>query len=848
MPCSARFYLAAFVLLAGTAVQGCDAGPGPPSNRLSGETSLYLRAHARNPVDWYPWGAEAIERARGEGKPIFLSVGYATCYWCHVMEREVFSDPDIAAVMNAHFVNVKVDREERPDVDEIYMTATQLITGGGGWPNSVFLTPELEPFFAGTYFPPEDLPGRPGFLRVLNLLRKAWENRRDDLVEQAGRVAEAIRSFQRDQVAADGTAEPDDTVLSGVLSGARSHLKTRYDAVNGGFGPAPKFPAPLRIELALSAYERTGDGSLLTMATHTLDVMMRGGLHDHVGGGFHRYATDSAWRIPHFEKVLYNQADLARVYLLAYHITGDTAYRAVAEDVLAFVHREMRDPEGAFYSSVDSETDAVEGRYYLWSEAEIRETLGAGADVLLGRYGLAPMAGAAAGTTGVTGTAIDGTSEDAEFDAGVPAGAGVLYIRGEADTIGPPAGLEAMREALRSARSKRERPVVDPKIITAWNGQMIDAFAYAGRVTGDGRYIETAARAADFMLDRLWDDELGLYRIYADKAVRRSAFQEDYACLIGGLLSLYEASADSRWLAAAEKLADRMNERFWDPGRGGFYFGENEEYQLLRTRNAFDGARASGNGVAARVLLSLARHTGDMRYRSRAARLFGAYAASMTEVPGRFTSMILALQVYLHGQGDAMRMDEAHGGPDAAESGRTGRAGRTGRTGRTGKNGQNGQSGRSAQGAASYPSEAGFGGNSKVEANLNAVAGPRDGVIDAAVSIRIEEGWHIIGGRTEVPGLVPTALTFNADVPVRTAAVSYPPADMLRFDFSDVPVEAYQGEIRLSARIEVESGALADGGSPAEGGRLYATLYYQACNDAVCLAPEEKALSAPLDP
>ena len=820
MTCSARFFLAAFVLIAGTAVPGCDAGPGPFSNRLSGETSLYLRAHARNPVDWHPWDAEAIERSRGEGKPIFLSVGYATCYWCHVMEREVFSDPDIAAVMNAHFVNIKVDREERPDIDEIYMTATQLITGGGGWPNSVFLTPDLEPFFAGTYFPPEDLPGRPGFPRVLSLLRDAWENRRDDLVVQAGRVAEAIRSFQRDQVAADGMAEPDDA----ILSDARSHLKTRYDAVNGGFGPAPKFPAPLRIELALKEYERTGDGSLLSMATHTLDVMMRSGLYDHVGGGFHRYATDSVWRIPHFEKMLYNQADLARVYLMAFVMTGDAAYRAVAEDVLAFVQREMRSVDGAFHASVDSETDAVEGRYYLWSETEVRETLGADADVFLGRYGLAPMPGTAA-------------EEASETDAGVSAGSGVLYVREEADSTRPFAGLEAMREALRSARSKRKRPVVDPKVITAWNGQMIDAFAYAGLVTGDGRYIETAARAADFMLDRLWDDEFGLYRIYSDGAVRRSAFQEDYACLIGGLLSLYEASADSRWLAAAETLTDRMNERFWDSEAGGYYFGEAEDYQLLRTRNAFDGARASGNGVAARALLSLARHTGDTRYRVRAARLFGAYAASMKEVPGQFTSMILVLQDFLHGEEDAVRTGDRAGGPNAAVGGTREVGGPNAAVGGTG--GPN---------AAVGGAETEFGGNAKVEAYLSAVPGPRAGVFDATVSIHIEDGWHIIGGKTDVPGLVPTALTFNADLPIRTAAVSYPPADTLRFGFTDVPVEVYQGEIRLSARIEVDPRSLAEGGSLTEGGRLYATLYFQACNDAVCLAPAEEALSVPLDP
>ena len=783
----------ACIFVAGVAGQGCDAGSDPPLNRLAGETSPYLRGHARNPVDWYPWDSEAIERARREDKPIFLSVGYSTCHWCHVMERRVFSDPDIAAFMNAHFVNVKVDREERPDIDEIYMAATQLITGGGGWPNSVFLTPELEPFFAGTYFPPEDLPGLPGFPRVLNLLTEAWDARRDDLVEQAGRVAEAIRSLQRDQVAVDGTEIPGE----GVLSGARSHLKTRYDAENGGFGPAPKFPAPMRIELALREYERTGDESLLSMATHTLDVMMNGGLYDHVGGGFHRYATDSAWRVPHFEKMLYNQADLARVYLLAYDITGETAYRAVAEDVLAFVRREMRDPGGAFYSAVDSETDGAEGLYYLWSEAEIRMTLGADSDTFLANYGLAPVSG----TLDAGGVEHAGAGAGGEYaDGDGAAGAGVLYVREERDSSGPPAVRERLREALRSARSDRKHPMVDTKVITAWNGQMIDAFAYAGLVTGDGRYVETAAGAAEFILDRLRDDEAGLHRIYLDGAIHREAFQEDYACLAMGLLSLYEAAADPRWLAAAETLVHRMNEQFWDSETGGYFFAEGGEYQIVRTRNAFDGARPSGNGTAARALLSLAHHTGDIRYRERTARLLTAYASSMEDLPGRFTSIILALRTYLHGERNSDRIAAGRPGPGSG-------AARPG-----------------------------------IEAHLSVAAGPREGSFDAAVSISIADGWHINGNTTSVPGLAPTALTFNSDVPVEAASVSYPPADTAQFDYSDVPLEVYQGEVLLSARIEVEPGSLT------EGARLYAVLYYQACNDAVCLEPAEAALSAPLHP
>ncbi len=807
-PSLAGVLFSACVFISGVAGQGCDSGSDPSLNRLAGEASPYLCGHARNPVDWYPWGAEAIERARREGKPIFLSIGYSTCHWCHVMERRVFSDPGIAAFMNAHFVNIKVDREERPDVDEIYMAATQLITGGGGWPNSVFLTPELEPFFAGTYFPPEDLPGRPGFPRVLNLLKEAWNARRDDLVGQAGRVTEAIRSLQRDQVAGDGTAVLDEE----ILSGARSHLITRYDAENGGFGPAPKFPAPLRIELALKEYERTGDGSLLSMATHTLDVMMNGGLYDHVGGGFHRYATDSGWRIPHFEKMLYNQADLARVYLLAFEITGETAYRAVAEDVLAFVQREMRESGGAFYTAVDSETDAVEGRYYLWTEEEIRNALGTDSDVFLAHYGLAPIAGLAAGIP------VEG---DAEGDADGLAGAGVLYVRTERESAGPPDGLDELRETLRSARSNRRHPVVDTKVITAWNGQMIEAFAYAGLVTDNERYVDTAARAADFILDRLWDDGSGLHRIYLEGAVHREAFQEDYAFLIQGLQRLHEASAEPRWLAAAETLTNRMNERFWDTERGGYFFAEGGEYQIVRTRNAFDGARASGNGMAARSLVSLARHTGDYRYQVRAGRLFNAYASSMKEIPGRFTSMILALRDYLHDERDPVRMADADGGSPAGENGRNGRTG---------------------PGDGTDPSGAVYSGEPKVVAWLSVAAGPREESFNATVSISVEDGWHINGNTTSVPGLVPTALTFNADVPIGSAKVSYPPAETMRFAFADAPLEVYRGDVRLSARIEVDPGALA------EGMRLYATLYFQPCDDAVCLDPAEITMSAPLHP
>ncbi|MEE2707995.1 MAG: thioredoxin domain-containing protein, partial [Gemmatimonadota bacterium] len=360
---------------------------GRDGNRLKDEISPYLLLHAHNPVDWYPWGEEALQRARREQKPIFLSVGYSTCYWCHVMERQVFSNPDIAAIMNEHFINIKVDREERPDLDEVYMTATQLMTGSGGWPNSVFLTPDLKPFYGGTYFPPEDLPGRPAFPKLAFSMSQTFQNERAKAEEYAERVTKAIRAIQAEAFVPDDSVGIDRVLVNRAVD----RLKSRYDVQNGGFGGAPKFPQPMQLELLLSDYERTGDVRILPIVTHTLDAMARGGMYDHVGGGFHRYATDVRWRVPHFEKMLYNQSDLSRIYLMAYRITGKAFYVHVAEDILAYVTRDMLGDDGAFYSAMDSETDAVEGQYYLWSDAEIKEVLGDDAELFLWVYGLTAM-------------------------------------------------------------------------------------------------------------------------------------------------------------------------------------------------------------------------------------------------------------------------------------------------------------------------------------------------------------------------------------------------------------------------------------------------------------------------
>ena len=539
--CAPRVRCAALVVLLVAAHVGraSDAPRNPDgtwryTNRLIDETSPYLLLHAHNPVDWLPWGPEALERSKREGKPIFLSVGYSTCYWCHVMERQVFSDPDIAETMNRWFVNVKVDREERPDLDAYYMTATQLMTQGGGWPNSVFLTPELAPFYAGTYFPPEDGLGRPGFPRVLEALHNAWEDDPTRVRATAARAADAIRRIQSGAAAMETTGAGA-TLDEAVLIAATDGLKAAYDRSSGGFGDSPKFPSESELDLLLARYERTGDSELLDIATHTLTEMARGGIHDHLAGGFHRYATDARWRVPHFEKMLYNQAQMASVYLRAYRITGDAAYRRVVEGIFGFVESVMTSPEGGFYSALDSETHAEEGKSYLWTEREIRDVIGDPADGFLTLYGLERM----------------------------PEGAGrVLFRRAmplREDSTAPDARVAAAaasRVALLAARDARDQPLLDTKVLAAWNGMMIRAYAVVASALDEPRYLATAERAADFIYEELRDDDGRLQRTYRLGRARGAAYQEDYAFMASAYLALWQASGKAAHLTRTRRLAE----------------------------------------------------------------------------------------------------------------------------------------------------------------------------------------------------------------------------------------------------------------------------------------------------
>ena len=613
------FWLGVFAAVLGAGVAEGDAlknadGSWKYSNHLVGETSPYLLLHAHNPVDWYPWREEALARAKAEDKPIFLSVGYSTCYWCHVMERLVFSEPEIAAQMNASFINIKVDREERPDIDRIYMLATQLTTRHGGWPNSVFLTPDQEPFFAGTYFPPKPLPGRPSFPQVLDFTRQRWQDKREQVLQIAGRLTSAIRDLESGQQMA--AVPPDSLLVARVLAA----IQVRYDAINGGFGGAPKFPPSLRLEMLMATAERFADPQVQRIVLHSLERMAAGGIYDQIGGGFHRYATDAEWRVPHFEKMLYNQAHLARLYLRAYELTGDDRWRWVAEDIFRFVAREMTGPEGAFYSALDAETEAEEGKYYLWTAEDLENVLGREAELFWSVYGLAPM----------------------------PEGeGGVLYVKTSFADAELQDRIAPVRQRVLAARAERLYPLLDDKVLTAWNGMMIEAYAQGFAVLGEPEYRRAAEQAADFALKHLRREDGGLWRVHRLGISQQEAYLDDYAFLARGLTALYRATGEERWLQAARELSAEMVARFWDQEVGGFFFTEASNALIVRSKFAQDSAMPSGNAVAAHALLDLAELTGQAHYRSRAAQILSAFGGAMWAQPTASVHLTAAVERHL---------------------------------------------------------------------------------------------------------------------------------------------------------------------------------------------------------
>ncbi len=599
-----------------------------PANRLAQETSPYLLQHARNPVDWHPWGEEALRRAGELRKPILLSIGYSACHWCHVMERESFEDERIAALMNEHFVCIKVDREERPDLDEIYMQATLALNQGqGGWPMTVFLTPEQEPIFAGTYFPPTDRWGRPGFSTVLHKVAELWLKDPDGLRRQAANLTAQLKEQMRIAApTAVGEAE---------LEAAAAQFAEDFDPRYGGFGTAPKFPPATGLSLLLRRYHRTNDSHTLLMVRKTLDAMAAGGMYDQIGGGFARYSTDERWLVPHFEKMLYDNALLARTYLEATQVTGDTTYRRVASETLDYILREMTSPEGGFYSATDADSEGVEGKFFVWTPEEIRQAVPSEEDArrFCAYYDITPGGN-------WEHTNILNTPRSLEEVAGD------LKITSEDLRR----SIERLRPLVYEARRKHVPPGLDDKILTAWNGMMISAMAEGARVLGDSRYLEAAEQAADFLLMTMSRPDGGLYRTYRASKTHVSACLEDYAFLAEGLIDLYEAGAHEGYLHEAVRLAERILADFADTEHGGFYTtARHHESLILRSREGPDGATPSGNAVAASALARLSFHYGREEFREAAALAIRAYGRQIARHPRAFARSLIVVELLMNG-------------------------------------------------------------------------------------------------------------------------------------------------------------------------------------------------------
>jgi uncharacterized protein YyaL (SSP411 family) len=601
------------------------------ANRLAAESSPYLLQHAANPVDWYPWGPEALDRARAEDRPIFLSIGYSACHWCHVMEHESFENAAIAQLMNEHFVCIKVDREERPDLDQIYMNAVQIMTGRGGWPMSVFLTPDLKPFYGGTYWPPTGRMGMPGFDQVLLAVADAWTNRRQQADEQADSLTEHL------QLAARPQGEPG-ALQQTWLERAAGAIERTFDPAHGGFGAAPKFPHPMDLRLLLRGWRRLDKShaprrdALLHAVTHTLDKMAAGGIYDQLGGGFHRYSTDERWLVPHFEKMLYDNALLAPCYLEAYLVTGNAEYARVARETCDYVLREMTDPAGGFYSTQDADSEGVEGKYFVWTPEQLDAVLGAAA---------------ARDFAAVYDVTPQGNFEHGQSILNRPQtwqqAAGLLgRDLGELQ-----AQLTESRAKLLAARGERIAPGLDDKVLVAWNGLMIDALAQAAGVLDEPRYLAAAQRAADFVLTHLRRDDGRLLHSWRHGKAKLDAYLDDYACLANALVTLYEADFDERWIDQALALVDTMLRQFVDAERGGLYFtAADHEVLITRQKDFYDNAVPSGNSMAALVLLRLGKLTGRGDYLLAAERTLQAAASIMQQAPRAAGQMLSALDLY----------------------------------------------------------------------------------------------------------------------------------------------------------------------------------------------------------
>jgi uncharacterized protein YyaL (SSP411 family) len=771
-----------------------------PANRLAQESSPYLLQHAHNPVDWYPWGTKAFDKAKKEGKLVFLSIGYSSCHWCHVMERESFENPDVAKLMNQWFVCIKVDREERPDIDSIYMTALNVQGQRGGWPLSMFLTAEGKPVVGGTYWPPEDrmIEGEKaaGFKTVLKVMHEWHTDRPKKLQEQADRIAEATSEVLANTLRGEALID----LNRDLVARAVKAVQEEFDSVFGGFGsPArqfrgTKFPVPSYLELLLHEARRTKSAELTGMVTLTLDRMARGGIYDQLGGGFHRYSTERTWTVPHFEKMLYDNAQLAEVYAQAYQVTHNPFYKHVVQEMLAFIQREMTSPEGGFYSALDADSSGVEGQLYVWTAEQIHAAL--------------PNKDDAALVKKVYGADGKPNFEGKEYILVLtkPLAETAKELKLTEEQLR--ARLIPLRQKLFETRAQRPRPFLDTKILTSWNGEMIAGYAVAGQILKEPDYRATAVRAADFILKNLRTKEGRLLRVYATRPgkggeARLNAYLDDYAYLAHGLLCLHDATGDKKWLQEAQTLTDTMIQYYSDKDGGGFFYTSNDHEKLFaRSKDQYDGAQPSGNAVAARNLVRLWIKTGDTQYRDLARKSLKTFSASLKSNPTGLTALADALALYLDSQ-DQGRADEPR------------------------------QQQAVAQEAQPKKSDAVV----KAKVVVEPEKPGTDGKQVVSVTLTIDKGWHIYANPPGLDDLTSsqTKVSVDAKVKPKEVKVDYPKGEEV-VDKVVGKYRVYADKVTIKATVQRAAGDT----SPLE-----VSVKFQACSDKQCLLPATVKVTVP---
>lgn len=742
------------------------------TNRLADSFSPYLRQHAHNPVDWYPWGDEALEKAKAENKPILVSIGYSTCYWCHVLEREVFSQEDVARAMNENFINIKVDREVRPDIDEIYMFATQLLTSRGGWPNNVLLTPDLKPFFAVTYLPKDQ------WMNLVENTVDLWANKRPQLEQQADQVTGYLRQFFSGGKPLLASM-PADRIASEYFS----NLKMGYDSRYGGFGAGTKFPQEPNLLFLLDYAKAANDDQALAMVENTVLHMMQGGIHDHVGGGFHRYATEREWKVPHFEKMLYNQGLLASVLAELHERTGKPEYKRALTRLLDFVVRDMTSPDGAFYSAWDAETDAVEGDFYVWNRAGLQGVLGADDDdFLAARYDLAPLP---------------------HFPGHKYPDGEVLYQKTDIKDQADWNRLDGIFEKLLAARSQRDKPLRDDKIVAAWNGMMIAGLADAGRLLDDPAYIRQADKAARFILGTMRGKDGGLSRIYMDGRAHQSAFLDDYAWLAKGLMALYRATGDSYYKDQTLSLLETADRLLLDKDTGSYYLTDGSDRLPVRIRQGMDtGALPSDNAVMAQIFVDLYRATDEPQWKDRAETLASAFSQGFLEQTGSYGHMIHAL-LRLNGPDDKMWLDPVAGAEAAAAE----------------------------QPAPAAPAQEESKDKVKVHTHiLHGQSTDTKKIIE--VTVDIEDGWHVNANPASLDFLIPTVADIQTNEPSEVK-IAYPAAE--KYETPLGTIDVYAGKAKITATVMAKQ--------PIDEEKMRLLLQVQACKEATCYPPSQIAIN-----